>query len=47
MMYVAKSDAVGEQNGLFSNGSSIIANPEGRVIAEAESGWEGLLKFTL
>lgn len=36
-MYVAKSDAVGEQNGLISNGSSIIVNPEGRVIVEAES----------
>ena len=47
MMYVAKSDAVGEQNGLISNGSSIIVNPQGRVIAEAKSGREGLLKFSL
>ena len=47
MMYVAKSDAVGEQNGLISMGSSIIVDPQGRVIAEAENGREELLKFSL
>jgi predicted amidohydrolase len=47
MMYIAKSDAVGEQNGLVSMGSSIIADPKGRVIAEAETGREELLKFSL
>jgi predicted amidohydrolase len=47
VMYVAKSDAVGEQNDLISLGSSIIVNPEGRVIAEAENGQEELLKFSL
>ena len=47
MMYVAKSDAVGEQNGLISMGSSMIVNPEGRVIAEAVNRQEGLLKFSL
>lgn len=47
MMYVAKSDAVGEQNGLISMGSSMIVNPEGKVIAEAVNRQEGLLKFSL
>jgi predicted amidohydrolase len=47
MMYVAKSDAVGEQNGLVSLGTSIIADPKGKVIAEAESGREELLEFSL
>lgn len=47
MMYVAKSDAVGEQNGLISMGSSIIVDPKGRVIAEAVNGREELLKFSL
>ena len=47
MMYTAKSDAVGEQNGLVSMGSSIIADPKGRVIAEAVNGREELLKFSL
>lgn len=44
-MYVAKSDAVGEQNGLVSMGSSIIVDPQGRVLAEAENGIEELLEF--
>jgi predicted amidohydrolase len=47
MMYVAKSDAVGEQSGLISLGSSIIVNPEGRVIAEAVNGHEKLLLFSI
>lgn len=47
MMYVAKSDAVGEQNGLISLGSSIIVNPEGRVISEAVNGQEELLQFSI
>jgi predicted amidohydrolase len=47
MMYVAKSDAVGEQNGLVSMGCSIIVNPKGKVIAEAKNGQEELLKFSL
>jgi predicted amidohydrolase len=47
MMFIAKSDAVGEQNERVSMGSSIIADPNGRVIAEAINGWEGLLKFSL
>lgn len=47
MMYIAKSDAVGEQNGLVSMGSSIIADPRGRVITEAVNGREELLKFSL
>jgi predicted amidohydrolase len=47
MMYVAKSDAVGEQNRQVSMGSSIIADPQGRVIAEAVNGQEELLKFSL
>jgi predicted amidohydrolase len=47
MMYVAKSDAVGEQNGLVSMGSSIIADPQGRVLAEAVNGREEVLKFSL
>jgi predicted amidohydrolase len=47
MMYVAKSDAVGEQNGLVSMGSSIIADPQGSVVAEAVNGREELLKFSL
>jgi predicted amidohydrolase len=47
MMYVAKSDAVGEQNGLISLGSSIIVNPEGRVISEAMNGQEELLQFSI
>jgi predicted amidohydrolase len=47
MMYIAKSDAVGEQNGLVSMGSSIIADPKGKVIGEAQSGREELLKFSL
>jgi predicted amidohydrolase len=47
MMYTAKADAVGEQNGLVSMGSSIIADPQGRVIAEAVNGREELLKFSL
>ena len=47
MMYVAKSDAVGEQNGLISMGSSIIVDPQGRVITEAANGREELLKFSL
>lgn len=45
MMYVAKSDAVGEQNGLVSMGSSIIVDPQGRVLSEAENGKEELLEF--
>ena len=47
MMYVAKSDSVGEQNGLISLGSSIIVNPEGRVISEAVNGQEELLQFSI
>jgi predicted amidohydrolase len=47
MIYVAKSDAVGEQNGLISMGCSMIVNPEGKVIAEAENGREKLLKFSI
>ena len=47
MIYVAKSDAVGEQNGLISMGSSIIVDPQGRVIAEAANGHEELLEFSL
>lgn len=47
MMYVAKSDAVGEQNGLISLGSSIVVNPYGRVIAEAINGQEKLLLFSI
>lgn len=47
MMYVAKSDAVGEQNGLISLGSSIIVDPVGRVIAEAVNGQEKLLLLSI
>lgn len=47
MMYVAKADAVGEQNGLISLGCSMIVNPEGKVIDEAKKGEEKLLKFSL
>jgi predicted amidohydrolase len=47
MMYVAKSDAVGEQNGLISMGSSMVVSPKGKVIAEAMNGQEQLLKFSI
>jgi predicted amidohydrolase len=47
MIYVAKADAVGEQNGLISMGCSMIVNPKGKVIAEAKKGEEELLKFSL
>jgi predicted amidohydrolase len=46
-IYVAKADAVGEQNGLISMGCSMVVNPEGEVIAEAKKWKTDLLKFNL
>ena len=45
--YVAKADAVGEQNGNISIGCSIVVNPQGYVIAEAEKYSEEILEFNL
>jgi omega-amidase len=46
-VYVAKADAVGEQNGKISIGGSIVVNPQGYVIAEAEKYREDMLEFNL
>jgi omega-amidase len=46
-VYVAKADAVGEQNGLVNFGGSMVVNPEGEVIAEAKKGRQGMLEFNL
>jgi len=46
-VYVAKVDAVGEQNGLISIGSSMVVNPDGEVIAEAKRWKKDLLEFNL
>ncbi len=46
-IYVAKSDAVGIQNGLMSIGGSIVVDPDGYVIAEAKKGKEEVLEFQL
>jgi predicted amidohydrolase len=46
-IYVAKADAVGKQNGLVSIGSSMVVDPEGRVIAKAKRWNKDLLKFNL
>jgi predicted amidohydrolase len=46
-IYVAKADAVGDQNGLISIGCSMVVNPEGEVIAEAKRWKKDLLKFNL
>lgn len=46
-IYVAKADAVGEENGQICIGSSMVVTPEGDVIAEAERYKEELLEFNL
>jgi predicted amidohydrolase len=46
-VYVAKADAVGEQNGLVNFGGSMVVNPEGEVIAEAKKGRQEMLEFDL
>jgi predicted amidohydrolase len=46
-VYVAKADAVGEQNGLVNFGGSMVVNPEGEVIAEAKKGRQEMLEFNL
>ena len=45
--YVAKADAVGEQNGLISIGSTMVVNDKGYVIAEAQRYKEEVLKFNI
>lgn len=45
--YVAKSDAVGTQDGLVSVGTSMIVDPHGVVIAEAPRKKEALLELDL
>ena len=46
-VFVAKVDAVGEQNGLISIGCSMVVNPDGEVIAEAKRWKKDLLEFNL
>ena len=46
-VYVAKADAVGEQNGLVNFGGSMVVNPKGEVIAEAKKGRQEVLEFNL
>lgn len=46
-IYVAKADAVGEQNGQISIGSAMVVNAEGYVIAEAQRYKEEMLKFNI
>jgi predicted amidohydrolase len=46
-IYVAKADAVGEQNGQICMGSSMVVTPQGYVIAEAERHKEEILEFNL
>lgn len=45
--YVAKSDAVGTQDGFVSVGTSMIVDPQGVVIAEAPRKKEALLELDL
>jgi len=46
-IYVAKADAVGEQNGQISIGSTMVVNAEGYVIAEAQRHKEEMLEFNI